>query len=155
MTKNYSNQPQIPTSIWRLDNIFFNKNVQFIYHLKNVSMTLCLVDYLANCPYISDSVITVISQIDGWVVSIKMKSPIDAQQEENIKAVLNELGEVYSPSKLINSVLMKLESGATMTDVMFRYQVPIVSHGLPKREEIEIFRHDTICGLGYCPQYLT
>jgi len=129
--------------------------MQYIYHLANASLTLRLVDYLATCSCIPNIVVTVISQVHGWVVSINIKSPIDVQQEKNIQAVLNELGIVYSPSKLINLVLMKLESGARISEVMYCYQVPIVSHGLPQCDEIEIFRQNTITGLGYCPQYLT
>lgn len=129
--------------------------MQYLYHFENASLTLRLVDYLANCSYVPHSVVTVISQIDGWVVNINIKSPLDAQQEKNMKAVLNELGVVYSPSKLINLVLMKLEGGAKMSEVMYRYQVAIVSHGVPKCDEIETFRRHFIDELGYCPQYLT
>jgi len=129
--------------------------MQYLYHLENASLTLCLIDYLATCPYIPNSIVTVISQIDGWVVNINIKSSIDSQQAKNVKAVLNELGVVYTPSKLINLVLMKLEGGATIVDIMRRYQVAIVSHGVPQYEEIETFRQDFINGLGYCPQYLT
>lgn len=128
--------------------------MQYLYHLANASLTLHLVKYLTTCSYISDSVVTVISQIDGWVVNINMKSSVDPQQEKNMKAVLNELGIVYSPSKLINLVLMKLEGGAKMSEVMYRYQVAIVSHGVPKCDDIETFRRHFIDELGYCPQYL-
>ena len=129
--------------------------MQYIYQLANASLTLRLVEYLTTCSHIPNSVVTVISQIDGWVVNIKIKSSVDDQQDKNIKAVLNELGVVYAPSKLINLVLMKLEDGAKMTDVMYRYQVPIVSHGVPRCDEIETFRRNFIDELGYCPQYLT
>lgn len=128
--------------------------MQYLYHLANASLTLRLVEYLSTCAYIPSNVVTVISQIDGWVINVKMKSALDAQQDKNLKAVLNELGVVYSPSKLINLVLMELEKGATITNVMRRYQVAIVCHGVPQCDEIKIFRKHFIDGLGYCPQYL-
>jgi len=128
--------------------------MQYLYQFANASLTLRLVEYLTTCPYIPSSVVTVISQIDGWVVNIKVKSSLNPQQDKNFQAVLNELGVVYSPSKLINLALMELETGATITQVMRRYQVAIVSHGVPKCDEIQLFRQHFIDGLGYCPQYL-
>lgn len=128
--------------------------MQYLYQLANASLTLRLVEYLTNCSYIPSNVVTVISQIDGWVVKVKFKSSLSSQQDKNIKAVLNELGIVYFPSKLINLVLMELENGGTITNVMCRYPVAIVSHGVPQSHEIEIFRQHFIDGLGYCPQYL-
>jgi hypothetical protein len=47
-----------------------------------------------------------------------------------------------------------LESGQTPVDVMRRYQVAVVSHGSPEREEIEAFRQQFVRGLGYCPETL-
>ncbi|MBD2439597.1 hypothetical protein [Nostoc sp. FACHB-110] len=142
------------TSILGFIRTSVNQEKQYLYHLENASLTLYLVNYLANCSYISSSIVTVINQRDGWIVNIQIKSAIEPQQEKNIQAVFNELGVVYTPSKLINSVLMKLESGATITEVMRQYHVSLVSHGVPKCDDIEVFRTDVIKGLGYCPQYL-
>lgn len=128
--------------------------MQYLYQFANASLTLRLVEYLTTCPYIPSSVVTVISQLDGWVVNINLKSSLNPQQDKNFKAVLHELGIVYSPSKLINLVLMELASGGNITQVMRRYQVAIVSHGVPKCDDIMIFRQSFIDGLGYCPQYL-
>ena len=47
-----------------------------------------------------------------------------------------------------------LENGQSPIDVMRRYQVAIVSHGKPDREEIEAFRRQFVMGLGYCPETL-
>ncbi|BCL39563.1 hypothetical protein [Nostoc sp. MS1] len=154
MSNKNSNFSQKLTSLLGYNRTCLNKDKQYLYHLENASLTLCLVNYLANCSYISPNIVTVISQIDGWIVNMQIKSTIEPQQEKDIQAVFNELGVVYTPSKLINSVLMRLESGATMTEVMRRYHVSIVSHGVPQYDEIEVFRTDVIKGLGYCPQYL-
>jgi hypothetical protein len=154
MTKTNSNLLQKFTSLLGSDRTCLNKDKQYLYHLENASLTLCLVNYLATCSYISPNIVTVISQIDGWIINMQMKSTIEPQQEKNIQAVFNELAVAYTPSKLINSVLMKLESGATITEVMRHYDVSIVSHGVPECDEIEVFRTDVIKGLGYCPQYL-
>jgi hypothetical protein len=50
--------------------------------------------------------------------------------------------------------LWSLEAGQSPVDVMRRYQVAIVSHGNPEREEIETFRQQFVRGLGYCPETL-
>jgi hypothetical protein len=49
---------------------------------------------------------------------------------------------------------MTLAGGQSPVDVMRRYQVAVVSHGKPEKEEIEAFRQHFIRGLGYCPQTL-
>ncbi|MBD2448057.1 hypothetical protein H6G76_12940 [Nostoc sp. FACHB-152] len=128
--------------------------MQYLYHLANASLTLRFVEYLISRPYCSQSIVTVISQVDGWIINIKMKSPLHPQQDGNMRAFLSELGVVYSPSQLINLVLTSLDTGASVVDVMHRYQVAIVSHGLPQSSEIEAFRQHFINGLGYCPQNL-
>jgi hypothetical protein len=128
--------------------------MQYLYYLANASLTLRFIEYLVTKPYASQSIVTVISQLDGWIINVKMKSPLHPQQDGNMRAFLSELGVVYSPSTLISLVLTSLETGASVVDVMRRYQVAIVSHGLPQREEIEAFRQNFINGLGYCPQNL-
>jgi hypothetical protein len=54
----------------------------------------------------------------------------------------------------VQMALWSLESGQATVDVMRRYQVAIVSHGSPEREEIEAFRQQFVRGLGYCPETL-
>lgn len=95
-----------------------------------------------------------IHQIDGWVVKVKLNSPLDAQQDGDLRAFLNELGIVYDPPMRVNMALWSLEAGQSPIDVMRRYQVAIVSHGSPQREEIEAFRQQFVRGLGYCPETL-
>ena len=49
---------------------------------------------------------------------------------------------------------MGLETGQSPVDVMRRYQVAIVSHGVPDSAEITTFRTEFVRGLGYCPETL-
>lgn len=98
--------------------------------------------------------ITVIHQIDGWVVKVKMNSPLNSQEDGDFRAFLNELGIPYEPPMRVNMALWSLEAGQSPIDVMRRYQVAVVSHGSPQREEIEAFRQQFVRGLGYCPETL-
>lgn len=54
----------------------------------------------------------------------------------------------------VNLALWSLEAGENPIDVMRRHQVVVVSHGSPKREEIQAFQQQMIRGLGYCPTTL-
>ncbi|MFO0141345.1 MAG: hypothetical protein ACK513_08020, partial [Aphanizomenon sp.] len=75
-------------------------------------------------------------------------------QDGDFRAFLNELGISYLPAMRVQMALWSLESGQATVDVMRRYQVAIVSHGSPEREEIEAFRQQFVRGLGYCPETL-
>jgi hypothetical protein len=97
---------------------------------------------------------TVIHQIDGWVIRIKMNDCIDVSDSEDFRAYMNELGISYDPGIRVRMALWGLENGQSPIDVMRRYQVAIVSHGKPDREEIEAFRRQFVMGLGYCPETL-
>jgi hypothetical protein len=50
--------------------------------------------------------------------------------------------------------LWGLQIGQSPVEVMRRYQVAVVSHGKPDREDIEAFRRQFVMGLGYCPETL-
>ncbi|GAA6623387.1 hypothetical protein [Scytonema sp. NUACC26] len=128
--------------------------MEYLYYLANTSLTLRLVEFLRGKPQIPVSFITVISQIDGWVIKIKLKFSIDPQLDGDIRAFLNEIGIPHSPSKRVSMALESLEVGNCPVEVMRRYQVAVVSHGSPQREDIEAFREQFINGLGYCPQTL-
>ena len=128
--------------------------MEYLYYLANASLTLRIVEYLHDRPYIPIKFVTVINQIDGWTVKIQMKRPLNVQQDGDLQAVLNELGIPCKPSKRVNATLLSLESGHSAIDVMRRYQVVVVSHGNPNQEEIKAFRQQFIKGLGYCPKHL-
>jgi hypothetical protein len=128
--------------------------MEYLYYLANASLTLRVVQHLHKRPQTSVSFITVIHQIDGWVVRIKLRDPISAQEDGDLRAFFNELGISYEPPMRVQMALWSLEAGQNSVDVMRRYQVAIVSHGSPEKEEIEAFRQQFVRGLGYCPETL-
>ncbi len=129
-------------------------DMEYLYYLANASLTLRIVEYLHGRPQMGVSFFTVIHQIDGWVVRVKLQRPLNPQDDGDFRAFLNELGISYSPPMRVQMALWSLESGQSPIEVMRRYQVAIVSHGSPEREEIEAFRQQFVRGLGYCPETL-
>lgn len=128
--------------------------MEYLYVLANASLTLRLVNYLEQMPPLPVKFITVIHQIDGWVVLVKMNSPLDSQQAGDFQAFLDELGFPYQPPMRVNLAFWSLEAGESPIDVMRRYQVVVVSHGSPRPSKIEAFCHQLKSGLGYCPETL-
>ncbi|PAX60259.1 hypothetical protein [Brunnivagina elsteri] len=128
--------------------------MEYLYYLANASLTLRVVEFLHTRPQLPVSFVTVIHQIDGWVVRVKLTSPISPDDNGDFRAFLNELGISYEPPMRVQMALWSLETGQCPVDVMRRYQVAIVSHGNPEREEIEAFRQQFVRGLGYCPETL-
>ena len=128
--------------------------MEYLYYLGNASLTLRIVQYLHSRPQLPVSFVSIIHQIDGWIVRIKFREPVSDQQNGDFRAFLNELGISYQPAMIVQMALWSLESGQATVDVMRRYQVAIVSHGSPEREEVEAFRQQFVRGLGYCPETL-
>ena len=128
--------------------------MEYLYYLGNATLTLRIVQYLHGRPQLPLSFVRVIHQIDGWVVRIKFKETVSDQQDGDFRAFLSELGISYQPPMRVQMAFWSLEAGQTPVDVMRRYQVAVVSHGSPEREEIEAFRQQFVRGLGYCPQTL-
>lgn len=128
--------------------------MEYLYYLANATLTLRIVEHLHRSPQMPVSFVSVIHQIDGWIVKIKMASPLNSQQDGDFSAFLHELGIPYEPPMRVNMALWSLEAGQSPIDVMRRYQVAVVSHGSPEREEIEAFREQFVQGLGYCPETL-
>ncbi|WP_204141457.1 hypothetical protein [Halomicronema sp. CCY15110] len=128
--------------------------MDFIYHLANASLTLRVVEHLLQKADLPLSWITVIHQIDGWVIKVRMDDIIEESTAEDFRAYLNELGIPHEPNIRLRMALWALETGQSPVDVMRRYQVAVVSHGKPERAEIEAFRNQFVMGLGYCPETL-
>ncbi len=128
--------------------------MEYLYYLANASLTLRIVQHLHARPQIPVSFVSVIHQIDGWVVRIKLTEAISAQQDGDFRAFLNELGISYTPPMRVQMALWSLQAGQYPVEVMRRYQVAIVSHGNPEKGEIEAFRQQFVRGLGYCPETL-
>jgi hypothetical protein len=128
--------------------------VDYLYYLANASLTLRVVEYLHTMPWLPVRFMTVIHQIDGWVLRIKLHRPLDPREDKDFRAFLNELGIPYEPEIRVRMALWGLETGQSPVEVMRRYQVAVVSHGSPDRREIEEFRKQFVQGLGYCPETL-
>ena len=128
--------------------------MEYLFFLANASLTLRVVEYLRKIPRLPVKFVTVIHQIDGWVVKVKMATPITPEQHGDFRAFMYELGIPYHPEVRMQMALWSLETGQSVIDVMRRYQVAVVSHGRPDSSDIEAFRQQFTRGLGYCPETL-
>jgi hypothetical protein len=128
--------------------------MEYTYYLANASLTLRVVEHLHRMPWFPVRFMTVIHQIDGWVVKVKLGRALDSQEDGDLRAFLNELGIPYEPEVRVRMAMWGLETGQSPIEVMRRYQVAVVSHGNPDRTEIEEFRKQFVQGLGYCPETL-
>ncbi|MGP0128069.1 MAG: hypothetical protein ACTMUB_02045 [cyanobacterium endosymbiont of Rhopalodia musculus] len=128
--------------------------MDYIYFLGNASLTLRAIEYLQSTNNWPSCSMTVIHQINGWIVRVKFKQPLTPYQHENFKAFMNEIGIPYELEIRLQMVFWSLETGQAPIDVMRRYQVAIVSHGFPDINDIEAFRQQFTQGLGYCPETL-
>ncbi|MBD2015850.1 hypothetical protein H6F96_17985 [Microcoleus sp. FACHB-53] len=128
--------------------------MDYLYFLANASLTLRVVEYLNSMHQLPIQSMTVIHQIDGWVIKVKMNGPLTPHQHGDFRSFMNELGIPYDPEIRLQMALWSLETGQSPIDVMRRYQVAVVSHGNPDRSDIEAFRQQFTMGLGYCPETL-
>jgi hypothetical protein len=128
--------------------------MDYLYFLGNTSLTLRVIEYLCCFSHLPIQFVTVIHQIDGWVIKLKMAEYLTPLQHGNLQAFMRELGVPYEPDIRLRMALWGLETGQSPTSVMRRYQVAVVAHGKPDRQEIEAFRTQFVRGLGYCPQTL-
>lgn len=128
--------------------------MDYLYFLANASLTLRVVEHLRQNNDSSVAFMTVIHKIDGWVVKVKFNQPLDPQAHGDFRAYMSELGIPYEADIRLQMALWSLETGQSPVDVMRRYQVAVVSHGIPDQSEIEAFRQQFTKGLGYCPETL-
>ncbi|MGF1480747.1 MAG: hypothetical protein ACFB4I_14885 [Cyanophyceae cyanobacterium] len=128
--------------------------MDYLHCFANASLTLRLIEYLESRPDLPVAFMSVIHDVDRWLVRIKLRFPLPLEQDGDFWAFLNELGFPAQPSEQVRLVLRDLEVGDCPTLVMRRYRVVVISHGLPGRADIEAFRQQFIRGLGYCPQHL-
>ena len=114
--------------------------MEYIYYLTNASLTLRVVERLLCATQLPLEFTTVIHQINGWIVKVKLHESVSQQAQMNFLAFLNEVGTAYEPGIRVRMALWGLEMGQSAVDVMRRYQIAVVSHGKPDRCEIEEFR---------------
>ena len=128
--------------------------MDYLYFLANASLTLRVIEYLKGINHLAVASMTVIHQIDGWIIKVKFNQPPTPRQHGDFRAFMSELGIPYEPEIRLQMVLWSLETGQSPIDVMRRYQVAVVSHGNPDKNDIEAFRQQFTRGLGYCPETL-
>lgn len=127
--------------------------MDYLYYLANASLTLRVVEFL-HSGQLPVRFMTVIHQIDGWIIRVKMDRYLEPHQHSDFQAFMTELGIPCEPGIRVQMALWGLETGQLPVEVMHRYQVAVVSHGTPEREDIEEFRKQFVQGLGYCPETL-
>ncbi len=128
--------------------------MQYLYYFANTSLVLRVLTYLSRRRAIQLESLTVIYLVDRWVMRIKTSTVLTLNQDLNFIAFLAENGSPYTPVLRIEKVIDRLDQGVSITEVMNRYHVVIVSHGALNPEDIEAFRTTFVQGLGYCPPSL-
>jgi hypothetical protein len=128
--------------------------ITYLYSLANASLALRVVEFLHDRHDLPLESMTVIHQIDGWVVSIRFRYLLEPHIHSNFQAFMRELGIPYEPTVRVQMALWSLETGQSPVEVMRHYQIVVVSHGSPDSAEIEAFRGQFVQGLGYCPETL-
>lgn len=126
--------------------------MEYVYFLGNASLILRVINYFETMTFLKSASLTVIHQINGWVIRIKIPLVLSSQEDCNIKAFLKELGTPYNPGVRLEMVFWSLDMGDSPVVVMRNYRVAIVSHGKPDLDRIEIFRKEFTRGLGYQPE---
>lgn len=111
--------------------------MEYLYYFENASLALRSVDYLCGKSQMPKAIVTVIHQMDGWLVRVKMYSNLNSQQDGDFRAYLNEFGIPEEPSRRIKMVFLSLEAGQSPLDIMRRYQVIVVFHGSLQPQEIQ------------------
>ncbi len=128
--------------------------MDYLYSLANASLTLRTIEYLRQRQQENSASLTVIHQIDGWIVKVRFPQSLTPEQHGNFQAFMSELGITYEPDMRLQMVFWSLETGQSVVEVMRRYQVAVVSYGKPDTKDIEAFRQQFTRGLGYCPETL-
>lgn len=128
--------------------------MEYIYFLPNASLTVRVLNYLVTMPQFQQACVTVIHQINGWVIRIKTPNILSQHQDLDFRAFLSELGVVYISGIRMDMVFWSLDMKDSVIDVMRNYKVAIVSHGNPNIKNIENFTEQISQGLGYRPETL-
>ncbi|MGB3615404.1 MAG: hypothetical protein WBA10_16545 [Elainellaceae cyanobacterium] len=126
----------------------------FFYCFANASLTQRVVIYLLTKLQDHLDSVTVIFLNDFWIMRVVLASSTPIERRDDSLAVLNENGIVYRLDSVICPAFRDLDQGYSITDVMNRHQLAIVSHGAPAPSEIRHFQEQFVTGLGYCPQSL-
>ncbi|NCJ05056.1 hypothetical protein GS597_00680 [Synechococcales cyanobacterium C] len=128
--------------------------MDYLHYLGTASLVLRVIQHLRNFTHLDIEFVSVIHQLNGWVLRVKPSSRWSQEDIDNFQAFLNELGVPYRADWRLQAVLSELEAGHLPVEVMRRYQVAVIAHGNPDLREVEAFREQFIQGLGYCPETL-
>ncbi|MEB3189072.1 MAG: hypothetical protein VKL42_01850 [Snowella sp.] len=128
--------------------------MDYLFGLANASLTLRVIEYLRHTGPFALKSLTVVHQINGWIVRIRVARPLSPDEHGNFWAFLSELGVPYQPDIRLQMAFWSLDAGESAIQVMRHYQLAIVSHGMPDITDIEEFRQAFVRGLGYCPETL-
>jgi hypothetical protein len=128
--------------------------MEYLYYLGTASLVLRVVQHLRRSTTLPIEFMTVVHQLNGWVLRIRTAPGWTQNDLDNFRAYLGELGIPYQVDTRVSTVLQALEAGQSPVEVMSRYQVAVIAHGTPDLTEIEAFRQQFIQGLGYCPETL-
>lgn len=110
--------------------------MEYFYYFENASLLLRSLDYLYGKSQMPKAIVTVIHQMDGWLVKVKINSPFNSQLDLDLRAYFHEVGIPEEPSRRVNIALMSLEAGESPIDIMRRYQIVVVFHGHLEQKEI-------------------
>lgn len=128
--------------------------MDYLYSFSNSTLVLRAVKHLRSQAHLSTQFVTVIHQLNGWILRVHPTTRWTEQDKGDFQAFLMELGVPYSPNVRVRKVLEALSNGQSPITVMERYQVAVIAHGAPDLTEIKAFREQFIKGLGYCPETL-
>jgi hypothetical protein len=128
--------------------------MDYLYQISKASLVLRVIDYLQRADARPIQFITVLHQLEGWIVRIKPESSWSLKAQADFQAFMQEVGILYSPTERIESVLHALEVGTHPVVVMEHYHILVINHGFPEIHEIEIFCERFVQGLGYRPETL-
>lgn len=129
------------------------ETVDYLYYLANATLTVQAIEYLKSSD-LSVRLVTVIHQVDGWVLRIRMRTLPSIAQHNRLRSYMEELGIPLPSKPRLQVALWNLDMGQSAVSVMQRYQVAIVSHGAPDTRDIELFCSEFTKGLGYRPETL-
>ncbi|MEM6450400.1 MAG: hypothetical protein AAF703_08810 [Cyanobacteria bacterium P01_D01_bin.105] len=132
--------------------------MQYLYYFANTSLVVRLLTYLSKQVIFPLKSVTVIYLVDRWVVRIQLQVPLPTHRALDFEAFLKENGYLYSLTtpiaRPVREALAGLDAGLSVTAVMEKYHVVVVSHGALQLANVENFRSSFVEGLGYCPPSL-
>ena len=128
--------------------------MQYLYSFANVSLILRVMDRISQMTHLPLESLTVIYLVDRWVMRLNLDHALNTATEKNLIAFLMENGMPHKPSVQLLNTFRALDHGQTPTQAMNKYQVVVVSHGVPDPTELHEFCARFVEGLGYYPPSL-